>query len=84
MNDTHFVNIENQKKIQINTVQEVNGFSDKEIRVTLVGKVRVSVSGQNMKITHFQKDSGLFVAEGDIFGVKYHGAGQSFIKRLVK
>ncbi len=84
MNEVHTLSIENQKRIQISSVAEVNGFSDKEIRVTLASGVKISVSGQDMKITHFQKESGQFVADGQILGVKYHGAGQSFLKRLVK
>lgn len=84
MNEVHTLNIENQKRIQLSSVAEVNGFSDKEIRVTLVSGVKISVTGQAMKITNFQKESGQFVADGQIIGVKYQGAGQSFLKRLVK
>ena len=84
MNEVHTLNIENQKKIKLSAVAEVNGFSDKEIRVTLANGVKISVGGTDMKITHFQKESGEFVADGKIIAVKYHGAGQNFFKRLVK
>lgn len=84
MSEIHTLLIEEQKRIKITSVAEVNGFSDKEIRVSLVGGIKISVGGCAMKITHFQKESGNFIAEGEILSVKYHGSGGSFLKRLVK
>lgn len=84
MNDIHNVTIDNFKKVVASAVAEVNAFSDREIKLTLNGGKKLVVQGQNMKITHFQKESGQFIADGEILGLKYLGASQNFFKRLVK
>jgi hypothetical protein len=84
MGDIHNLTIENQKRVLASAVAEVNGFSEREIKLTLVGGKRLTVMGQDMKISHFQKESGQFIADGEIFGIKYQGAGQNFFRRIVK
>lgn len=85
MEEQHNLIIENQKRLSASSVAEVNGFSDKEILLTLVGGKRVTVFGQGLKIANFQKQSGAFVAEGEISKVVYQAkSSASFFKRLVK
>lgn len=85
MGEQHNLVVENQKTLSANSVAEVNGFSDKEILLTLVGGQKITVYGQELKISNFQKQSGAFVAEGEINKIVYHGKpSANFFKRLVK
>ena len=84
MEQTHNLTVEKQKRVLATAVAEVNAFSDRELKLTLVGGKKLVVTGQGMKITHFQKESGQFIADGEIFGIKYLGASQNFFRRLVK
>ena len=76
--------IEEQKRVTITDVKEVNGFSEKEIKITLINTEKVLVLGQGLKITAFTQNSGNFVADGQITGVKYLGKSVSFIKKIIK
>ncbi len=80
----HSLIIDNQKKVSITDVSQVNGFSEKEIKITLNSGEKISILGTEMKIINFAKDSGNFVAEGQILGVKYQGKSVNFIKRIIK
>lgn len=80
----HSIIVEERKKISVLDVAEVNGFSEKEIKISLVNGEKVLVLGQGMKIVGFSKESGNFVASGQISGVKYLGKSVSFIKKLIK
>lgn len=85
MEEQHNLVVENQKRLSASSVAEVNGFSDKEIILTLVGGKKITIFGQRLKITNFQKQSGNFVADGEILKITYHGnKSGSFFKRLVK
>ncbi len=84
MNEAHNLTVEGQKRVLATAVAEVNAFSDREIKLTLVGGKKLVILGQNMKISHFQKESGQFIADGEILGVKYLGTSQNLFRRLVK
>ncbi len=85
MEEQHNLVVENQKRLSASSVAEVNGFSDKEIMLTLVGGKKITIFGQGLKITNFQKQSGNFIADGEILKITYHGnKSGSFFKRLVK
>ncbi|MBP5242293.1 MAG: YabP/YqfC family sporulation protein [Clostridia bacterium] len=75
----HTLLIEQQKKISMTGVESVTSFSSKQIDLTVndnAKKVKVTVSGDNLKITAFSKSSGAFTAIGDIFGVRYGRGGK--------
>ena len=84
MGESHTLTIENQKRLLATCVAEVNGFSDKEIKISLINGGKIHVVGQNLKITNFQKQSGSFVAEGIILRVNYLQDGKNVFKKLVK
>ena len=84
MGESHTLTIENQKRLLAKGVLEVNGFSDKEIKISLINSVKIYIVGQNLKITNFQKQSGSFVAEGLILKVNYLQDGKNIFKKLVK
>ena len=80
----HNLIIDNKKSISVTAVEEVNGFAEKEIKITLIGGEKLLIFGQNLKISSFAKESGNFVAVGEVLGVKYLGKSVSFFKKLVK
>ncbi len=81
----HTLTIENQKRLSATAVGEVDGFSDKEIRLKLVNGKRIIIYGQNLKVINFQKQSGNFMADGEINRVIYQNkTAGNFFKRLVK
>jgi len=80
----HSLIIESQKRINVTEVKEVNAFVEKEIKVTLLSGEKLIIIGNNLKIVNFAKETGNFVAEGLILGVKYLDKNVSFFKKLVK
>lgn len=75
--------LEGRKKLQMSSVEEVDGFSEQSLKLTVSG-VKVVVLGENIKITSFNKATGSLTAEGIINEFKYLGAKKSFIKRIFK
>ena len=73
--------IEQQKKISITAVQSVDGFTPREIRITLDGG-RAVISGENLKIVSFSKANGSFAATGKIAGIRFFGKHEKLTKRL--
>lgn len=69
------VTIENRKNIKISGVSAVNGFSSTQISLTLSG-VKMLITGSDLKISDFSKDSGNFSASGLISCVKYSERGE--------
>ena len=72
-----------RKRLQMTGVESVDGFSEESIKITVQGK-RVSVFGEKIKITSFNKGTGNLSAEGVFSEVKYLGAKTPLIKRLFK
>lgn len=72
---TGSVIIEGQKNIKISGVTAVNGFSSAQITLTL-GKTKMVITGSDLKISDFSKESGNFSASGEIGGVKFSGGGK--------
>ncbi len=83
-NKLHSVTIENQRKITVSQVSEVDGISSECIKLTLVSGKKMMISGANLKMGAFSKQNGCFWAEGTVSEVKYVGAKTPFIKKLLK
>jgi len=67
--------IEGRKIIKVSGVTAVNGFSSTQIALTL-SNVKMFITGSDLKISDFSKESGNFSAAGEISGVKYSGGGK--------
>jgi len=75
--------LENRKKLSMTCVEAVDGFSEQNIKLTVKGN-KVSIFGENLKITAYNKNTGGLNAEGDFFEIKYNLKKQPIIKRLFK
>lgn len=80
----HALSLEEQKKLVMTDVKEVIYFTEKEIRVLLMNGGKISVFGEELKITVFNNQNGSFAAMGKVKTVKYLGKQESFVKRLFK
>ena len=75
--------LEGRKRLQMTCVETVDGFSEQTLKISVKGN-KVIITGKNLKITAFNKQSGNLSAEGEITDIKYGGEKQSFIKRVFK
>ena len=75
--------LEGRRKLQMTCVEAVDGFSEQTLKISVKGN-KVIITGKNLKITAFSKESGNLSAEGEITDVKYGGEKQPFIKRIFK
>ncbi len=76
--------IENKSKISVNSVLEVLAFSEKEIRLKLKDNTQLYIFGANLKINCFDNKNLSFLASGSIEGVKYKGAQENLLKKVLK
>lgn len=80
----HLFTLENQKRIAVTCVLEVEIVTQEKIVLALNGGKRLTVNGRDLKMGAFSKQTGNFSAEGFIYEVKYGAQKNSFIKRLLK
>ena len=64
-------------------VLDVKGFSEKEVRLELKDGRKLTVSGEKLKISLFNKQGGTLGAEGKVFFVRY-SSGENIFKKLIK
>ena len=64
-------------------VSDVKGFSEKEIRADLKDGRKLTVSGEKLKISLFNKQNGTLGVDGKVYALKY-SSGENFIKKLIK
>jgi len=72
-----------QKKLNMSGVTAVDSFSENVLKLTVSGN-RVTVSGDNIKITSFSKSTGSLTADGHFTSIKYEGSKSPIVKRLFK
>ena len=73
--------IEQQKKITMAGVSGVDGFTPREIRLTLESG-RAVIAGEGLKIVVFSKANGNFSAIGKIYGIRFFAKHEKLTKRL--
>ena len=73
--------IEQQKEITMTGVSAVDGFTSREIRITLESG-RAVISGEDLKIVSFSKSNGNFSAVGRIAGIRFFAKHEKLTKRL--
>ncbi len=83
-NCIHSVNIDGMARVTATAVEEVAGFTEKEIRLKVRGGDTLVLSGDNLKILCFDNKSGAFTAQGAIAGLKYRAKAESVVKRIFK
>ncbi len=75
--------LEDRKKLSMSGVSTVDGFSEQCLKLTVSGN-KITVFGENLKITAFNKASGNLTAEGVVSEIKYNHKKVPFIKRIFK
>lgn len=75
--------IEGRKRLQMTGVEAVEGFSEQTLKLIVKGS-RVILSGKDIKITAFNKQSGNLSADGDFTEIKFGGEKQAVFKRIFK
>ena len=75
--------IEGRKKLTMTGVDSVDAFTDQVLNLTVSGS-KVKISGENIKITAYNKGTGTLNADGVFNEIKYSVKKQPFVKRLFK
>lgn len=75
--------LENRKKLSLGGVDSVDGYGSQYIKLT-VGGVKTTITGENIKITSFNKSSGALTADGVFSEIRFLGKNVPIIKRLFK
>ena len=75
--------LEGKRRLQMTSVQAVEGFSEQSLKLIVNGN-KVIISGKDIKITAFNKQSGNLSADGDFTEIKFGGEKQPILKRIFK
>ncbi len=75
--------IEGRKKLSMTKVETVDGFTEQCLKLT-VGGNKVTIMGEGIKITAFNKSTGTLNADGIFSEIKYNNKKAPLIKRLFK
>ncbi len=68
----------------IKCVQKVDGFSEKEVKLTLSDERKLIIVGSSLKIVGFSEQTGDLSLSGKIDSLSYRQKGDKFIKRILK
>ena len=82
-NELSKIVLEGQKRLSINGVSSVDGFSSETLKLTVNGK-KLYINGANIKITAFNKNTGLLTADGDFNLIKFDQLKTPLAKRIFK
>ena len=72
-----------RKKLTITNVKTVDYFSDKVLKLSVLGKT-LTVTGSDIKITSFTQTTGQFSADGNFISISFDGEKTPFLKRIFK
>lgn len=75
--------LEARKNLSLTGVQTVDGFTNQCLKLTVSGE-KVVISGSDLKITSFNKNTGVLSCNGLVNEIKYNLKKQPFIKRIFK
>ena len=75
--------LEGRKKLSVSNVESVDGFTSQWLKLTVGGQTLL-VTGENIKITAFNKANGNLTADGTFLEIKYNAKKQPLLKRLFK
>ena len=83
-NNLHTFLIESRKRITATQIDEVLGFTDREIRLKTKENTNIIITGQSLKILCFDNKNGAFTMSGTVETVRYRQSGENFIKKALK
>ena len=82
-NDVQKIIIEDRKRLLLNGVVSVDGFSEQLLKLTLVDG-KVFVYGEGIKITAFNKLTGVLQAEGSFFKLTFENEKKPLLKKIFR
>ena len=72
-----------RKRLTMTGVSSVDGFSEQVLNLTASGS-KVRVTGENIKITSYNKATGNLTADGTFLEIKFNQKKAPLLKRLFK
>ncbi len=72
-----------RKKLTITSVKTVDFFSDKVLKLSILGK-NLTVNGSDIKITSFNQSTGQFSADGNFVSITFDAEKKPLLKRIFK
>ena len=75
--------LDGRKRLSMTGVQSVDGFSEQVINLTVLGN-KVRISGENIKITAYNKATQTLSADGIFNEIKYNHKKEPIVKRIFK
>lgn len=81
--DVDTLKLDGRKRLSMTGVETVDGFSETSLRLSVNGS-KVLVTGENIKITSFNKATGNLSADGNFIEIKYNYKKEPFLKRVFK
>lgn len=70
--------------VECKGIEEVNGFTEKEVKVTATGGRKIVISGSGLKISGFSKTTGELVVCGSVTNVSYKEKTVKILKGFFK
>ena len=81
--NTDKLEIVGRKRLAMNGVEAVDGFSEQSLILTVSG-VKVKISGEKIKITSFNKAAGTLTADGIFNDIRYNAKRIPILKRIFR
>lgn len=80
----HTLQIENANRLCMTGISEVESFSESKVVAAISGKDRITIIGNNLKISVFQKENGNLRLDGEIRQVTYSAGKLSAVGKIFK
>lgn len=81
--ETSMLNLEGRNRLNLTCVDAVDGFSEQNLKLTVKGD-KTLILGDNIKITAYNKATGVLSAEGNFNEIKFMGKKVPLIKKFLK
>ncbi|MGN0796126.1 MAG: YabP/YqfC family sporulation protein [Christensenellales bacterium] len=83
---SHGLKYENGKKISLTGIKNVEGFSDRQVVMTLDNGKVLTMDGTGLSVTNLDVDNGNLEIDGELFKIVYASerTPKSFLKKLFK
>ena len=81
--ETDKLELDARKRLAMSCVETVDGFTEQTLNLTVAGE-RVKISGDNIKITSYNKATGNLTADGQFYEIRYMRKKEPLAKRLFK
>ena len=75
--------LDGRKRLSMTGVETVDGFTEQLLKITVNGS-KVTVNGNGIKITAFNKSTGTLTADGEFNEIRYLTKKAPIVKRLFK